>query len=388
MPTPTPGQDGYDSNVQGVPVNLIGGSLQVAIGEVALGAADPGLVELAIALGGATTPKTLLDLYNVLTAQSPATGVTIASMPNVTLSSMAFTNAILTACEDTIAHTIGVQVKGVRTAAASCVAHRASLTAPDFIGATAAAPGILTGSGGGFADSGVVEGSLTATTYYGAYVIRNGMGVTKASTVAGPITPTSGHSMRFTIPTAWRITDADAIYDFFLSTDTAPKHVCSFTQAQLAASGGAGTGCVCTTAETPSAAGTAVAAWACDIGVVGANAQTTATQFASSTAYELGSIVAASTAGYNNADIFVDAQPTAFTTTAPVLTLIPVYLNDKQGANYHVGAPIYVNLLADYSQSFRQVFNLTTNGASVIILVGQITNCTVNRIDITPTSMV
>jgi hypothetical protein len=38
--------------------------------------------------------------------------------------------------------------------------------------------------------------------------------------------------------------------------------------------------------------------------------------------------------------------------------------------------------------SKRQVFNLTTNGASVMILVASIANVTVNRIDITPTSVV
>jgi hypothetical protein len=79
---------------------------------------------------------------------------------------------------------------------------------------------------------------------------------------------------------------------------------------------------------------------------------------------------------------------TAYTTTAPSLTLVPVFLNDKQGTNYHVGAPIYVNLLNGAGQAFRQTFNLTTNGASVIILVSSIANVTVNRIDITPTSVV
>lgn len=427
MPTPVPGDNNYDSSTQGVPVNLVNGSLSVAIGEVALGAADPGLVALLAGLVGpvasaknftdlyilatsgsgfkitgtvgvtniatdpcgTTTPKTILDLWNVLTAASPATGITIATMPNVTLSSQAFTNTILTAIEDTIAHTIGVQVKGVRPAAAGCFAHRATLTAPDLVGAVATAPTAPT-----VADSTVAEGSLAhaPTTWYGGYVVRNGMGVTLASAI-GNVSLSAAHSIRITIPAAWGsgLSDTDLVYEFFLSTDTAPKHVCTWTGAQLAAGAGAGTGCYCTTAETPLTNGTGRAAWAADIGVTGANAQTTAAQFATSTALSQASIAAiapVSTAGYNNADVFIDAIQTAYTTVAPSLTLIPVYLNDKQATNYHVGAPIYVNLLNGVGQSFRQVYNLTTNGASVMILIASIANVTVNRIDITPTSVV
>ena len=46
-----------------VGVNLEG---ELAVGELQLAAADPGLVQLATALAGATTPKTILDLYNLL----------------------------------------------------------------------------------------------------------------------------------------------------------------------------------------------------------------------------------------------------------------------------------------------------------------------------------
>jgi len=328
-----------------------------------------------------TTFKLLLGYTSATENVTTVTGSVTA-----TLSSQAFTNTILTAVEDTIAHTIGVQVKGVRAAAAGCTAHRTSLTAPDLLGAVATAPGVLTGSGGTFADSTVAEGNLPASPLYGAYIIRNGFGVTMASVVTAGITPTVNHSMKVTIPTAWRITDADAVYEFFLSTDTAPKHVCTFTAAQLAAS--ATTRCTCTTAETPVVSGAGTAAWECYIGVQGANAQTTAAQFAQSTAYTIGAISPVVTTGYNSVDLFVDAQQTAYTTTAPQLTLIPVYLNDKQGANYHVGGPIPVSLLSGSGQSFRQMWNLTTNGASVIILVASIANVTVNRIDVTPTSVV
>ncbi len=359
-------------------VNLEG---ELAVGELKLAAADPGLVALLAGLVG-TNSKTFSD---VVTA--------IGNLPQTQFSG-AVTNTGLTDITnvyDSLTHALTVSTKGVRSA--SPTEHRNTLTAPDLLGAVSTAPTVLTGSGGTFADSGVVEGSLTATAYYGAYAIRNGMGVTMASAVAGPITPTSGHSMRFTIPTAWRITDSDAIFDFFLSVDAgAPKHVCSFTAAQLAASGGVGTGCVCTTAETPSAVGTAVAAWACDIGVVGAGMQTTASIFAQSTAYELSpggvAITPVSTAGYNNVDLFVDVSVASFASaTQPALTLIPLFLNDGV-AQYHVGAPIYVNIENQIGASKRQVYNLTTNGASVMILVVSIANTTINRIDITPTSVV
>jgi len=67
--------------------------------------------------------------------------------------------------------------------------------------------------------------------------------------------------------------------------------------------------------------------------------------------------------------------------------LIPLFLNDGV-AQYHVGAPIYVNIENQIGASKRQVYNLTTNGASVMILVVSIANTTINRIDITPTSVV
>jgi hypothetical protein len=67
---------------------------------------------------------------------------------------------------------------------------------------------------------------------------------------------------------------------------------------------------------------------------------------------------------------------------------LPVFLNDKQATNYHVGAQIVLNPLSGGGQSFRRIYNLTTNGSNVIILVASITNVTINRIDITPTSVV
>ena len=351
-------------------VNLEG---EIAVGTLALGATDAGLVALATSIKGS---KQISDLYTMLNnVEDNATYTHYLSVKSEVLANVF----------DTITHSIGVQVKGVRALAAGCTAHRASLTAPDLLGGLQTAPTVPT-----FADSGVAEGSLThaPTTYYGGYVIRNGLGVTMASAIAS-VALSNANSIRMTIPAGvWRITDADAVYEIFLSTDAAPKHVCTFTAAQLAASGTASSGCVCTTAEIPVTNSTARAAWACDIGVVGTNVPTNNATFAQSTAYTIGAISPVVTTGYNNVDVFVDAQPTAYTTITPALTLVPVYLNDKQGTNYHVGAPIAVSLAQGSGQSFRQLFNLTTNGASVIVLVSSIANVTINRIDVTPTSMV
>ena len=357
-----------------------------------LGTKDVGLNAIIAASKLAVTDATLdacIAANKVATADANLSGCITGNVVAVS-GSVTATNAVLTAVEDTIAHTLGVQVKGVRTAAASCVAHRASLTAPDLVGAVATAPTAPT-----VADSGLTEGNLThaPTTWYAGYVVRNGMGVTMASAI-GSVSLSAAHSIRITIPAAWgsSLSDTDLTYEIFLSTDSgAPKHVATFTGAQLAAGAGATARCWATTAESPQVSGSGGAAWACDIGVTGANVQTTANQFAQSTALSQASIAAlttVSTTGYNNCDVFVDAIQTAYTTTSPSLTLVPVFLNDKQGTNYHVGAPIYVNLLNGTGQSFRQVFNLTTNGASVMILVANIANVTVNRIDVTPTSMV
>lgn len=282
---------------------------------------------------------------------------------------------------------------GRRQTAALSTAHRASLTVSDLVGpatsANQAAPTAPT-----VADSGVSEGNLThaPTTWYAGYVVRNGMGVSMASAI-GSVSLSAAHSIRITLPAAWSgsLSDTDLIYEIFLSTDTAPKHVATFTWAQLQAGAGATTRCWCTIAESPQVSGAGGAAWACDIGVTGANAQTTAAQFVTSTALSQATIAGltpVSTSGYNNADVFVDATPTAYTTTAPTVTLVPIYLNDKQATNYHVGNPIFINPASGIGQCFRQTFNLVTNGASIMILVASIANVTVNRIDITPTSIV
>ena len=270
--------------------------------------------------------------------------------------------------------------------AAGAVAHRTTVTTADMLGGVSTAPTVPT-----FADATAAPSSaLSAQAYYGAYVVRNGMGVTMASAIA-TVTPTAGHMVRMTIPAAWgsSLSDTDLVYEIFMSADAAPKHVATFTGAQLAASGTANHGCYVITAETPVAtrAG-AAAAWAVDIGVVGANAATTAAQFAQSTAFETGSVTPVVTTGYNNVDVFIDAQMTAYTTVAPVLILVPVYLNDKQGTNYHLGSAITISLLGAVGQSFRQRTPLTTNGASVMMLVQTITNVTINRIDVVPTSVV
>jgi hypothetical protein len=140
MPTPTPGQDGYDPNVQGVPVNLIGGSLQVAIGEVALGAADPGLVALLAGIvGPVASAHTIADLYTLATSGSGFKiqgSISVSSVPtdstlataligtnSKTFSDVvtaignlpqtqfngAVTNAVLTAVEDQAVHYLAVR---------------------------------------------------------------------------------------------------------------------------------------------------------------------------------------------------------------------------------------------------------------------------------------
>jgi len=278
---------------------------------------------------------------------------------------------------------MAVQVKGVRASASNSTAHRSTLTAPDLLGALATAPTAPT-LAAGKAATGNLAGT---TTYYVAYAIRNGAGVTMSSAIAtGASTVAASQAMNVLIPDGvWRVADTEAVYEFFLSTDAAPKHVGSFTRAQVAG----GTYALTTAEGTPAAEGApACAAWSVDIGVVGANAPTTNTVFAQSTAYTVGAISPVVTTGYNNVDLYVDASQTAFTTVAPALTLLPVFLNDKQATNYHVGAPIAISINGGVGQSKRQVYNLTTNGASVIILVASITNVTVNRIDIVPTSVV
>ena len=321
--------------------------------------------------------------------------VIVSSMP-------AETNAVLTAVEDTIGHTLGVQVKGVRPAAAGCFAHRTNLTLADFVGpatsANQAAPTAPTLTTSGVADT--PQLTHAPTTYYGAYVIRNGMGMTMTSAI-GSYALSASTSVRLTIPAAWGSTpsDTDLTYEIFFGTSaTAPLHVGTWTGAQLAAGAGAGTGCFITAVETPLTNGTGRAAWGVDIAVVGTGLGLTSAPFPQSAANitalsqaSIAAITPVSTSGYNNADVFVDAIPTGYAVGAatPSLTLIPAYLNDKEGSPfYHVGAPIYVNLLGGTGQNFRQVYNLTTNGASVMILVASIANCTVNRIDITPTSVV
>jgi hypothetical protein len=301
---------------------------------------------------------------------------------------------------DSLTHALTVSTKGVRSATPT--AHRANLTYPDLAGPTTLAATNIPNSqiaptAPAFVDTAAAPSSgLSAQAYYGAFVVRNNFGVSMASSVA-TVTPTGGHMIRLTIPSAWQIdpttNDTDVYYDIFMSTDSgAPKHVATFTAAQLKASGNAGSGCYVITAETPVTNSTARAAYAVDIGVVGTGMQTTAAPFAQSTALELNpggtAITPVSTAGYNNVDLFVDAAVTSFgQATAPSLTLVPLFLNDSV-SQYHVGAPIYVNIGGGVGQAKRQVFNLTTNGASVMILVANIANVTVNRIDITPTSVV
>jgi len=261
-------------------------------------------------------------------------------------------------------------------------AHRSSLTAPDLLGAVSTAPTVPT-----TADSTVAEGALAAVNHFVAYVVRNGAGMTMASAISTQLA-TVNQSIRVTIPAAWRFTGTDVVYEIFLSTDAAPKHVTSFTAAQLAASGT--TRCFdFTTVETPVVSGAGAAAWSCDIGIVGTGVATTTQRFAQSNALTLGTVTPVNCTGYNSADVFVDAKCTSvYLATAPSLVLIPFFLNDAQGTNYHVGAPITVGLSQALGQSYRQLFNLSVNSDYVAILVASIANVTVNRIDVTPTSVV
>lgn len=289
--------------------------------------------------------------------------------------------------------TNAVTVKGVRASAANSTAHRSALSIADLIGPdTLTTPGtpdnIGTPTLPTCTDSTITEGNLATANHYVAYAIRNGFGLTKVSGITTQLV-VAGKSIRVAIPTAWRVTDADVVYEFFLSTSaTAPAHVTSFTAAQLAA--GATVRCYdYTTVETPVLGGEGGAAWTCDIGIVGTGVATTNQRFQQSNAYKPGTIVAANTAGYNNVDLYVDAQCTyTYSATTQTLTLIPLILNDKQATNYHVGAPIEMLISQKLGQSYRQMWNLTTNGASMMILVASIANVTVNRIDITPTSVV
>jgi hypothetical protein len=104
----TLGTTGLDET-QTVNAVLTGESITIDLGEVQLKSTDPGLVALGTAVAGLTTPKSQLDLYNLLKGNSPETGITIAALPNVTLNSYAFTNAVLTAVEDQITHYLGVK---------------------------------------------------------------------------------------------------------------------------------------------------------------------------------------------------------------------------------------------------------------------------------------
>jgi len=264
----------------------------------------------------------------------------------------------------------------------SGTAHRSSLTSPDLLGATSTAPTLPT-----TADSTIAEGALAAANHFAAYVIRNGAGMTMASAITTQLAVLND-SVRITIPAAFRITGADVVYEIFFSTDAAPKHVCSFTAAQLAA--GATARCYdFAVVETPLVAGAGGAAWTCDIGIVGTGVATTQQRFLQSNAYTLGTITPVNCAGYNNVDVYIDASCTSvYSATAPSLVLIPFFLNDAQGTNYHVGAPITVGISQAVGQSYRQLFNLTVNSAYVAILVASIANVTINRIDITPTSVV
>ena len=263
-------------------------------------------------------------------------------------------------------------------------AHRSSLTAPDLLGAVSTAPTLPV-----CADSGVTEGALghAPTNHYAAYAVRNGNGLTMASAIT-TVSVTNTNSIRITIPAAFRFTDSDVSYEIFFAAATPPLHVSSFTAAQLVA--GATARCFdFTTVETPVVSGAGGAAWTCDIGIVGTAVPTTQQRFMQSNALTLGTVTPVNCAGYNSADVFVDAKITDISlATAPSLVLIPVFLNDAQGTNYHVGAPITVNLEQAVGQSKRQLFNLTVNSAYVAILVASIANVTVNRIDVTPTSVV
>jgi len=281
-----------------------------------------------------------------------------------------------------------------RASAADSTAHRSSLSVADLIGPdTLTTPGtpdnIGTPTLPTCTDSTITEGNLATANHYVAYAIRNAYGITKVSGITTRLV-VAGKSIRVEIPTAWRDTGADVVYEFFLAATpaTAPAHVTSFTAAQLAAC--ATVRCYdYTTVETPVLGGEGGAAWSCDIGIVGTGAATTTQRFQQSNAFKPGTIVPVNTGGYNNVDLYVDAQCTyPYLAATPTLTLIPLILNDKQATNYHVAAPIEMKISQKLGESYRQMWNLTTNGASMMILVASITNVTINRIDIVPSSVV
>jgi len=285
-----------------------------------------------------------------------------------------------------------VQVKGVRALAAGCTAHRTARAYGDLLGPTTlaatnipnnqVAPTVPTLTG---ATGGQHQGSIAAASYYVGYVIKNGAGVTMASVITAATALTANYCMNVAIPAAWQISGADVYYEFFMSADAAPKHVGTISAANVATGGYY----QITTAESAFILGTG-AAWSVDLGVLNATGvQTNAATFAQNTAYTLGSITPVNTVGYNNVDIFVDVSVTSLgVATAPSLTLLPVFLDDKGGANYHVGAPIPVSIEGGVGQAKRTVYNLTTNSANMAILVATISNVTVNSINITPTSVV
>ena len=434
-----------DANGDFIPLNVdANGNLginmegELAVGELKLAAADQGLVALLAGLVGpvGASSKNFTYLYTLSTSGSGfkiQVSISVSSVPTdstlatalIGTNSKTFSDVVtaigalpqtqfngavtntgltdITNVYDSLTHALTVSTKGVRNTAGATANHRANLTYPDLAGPTTLAATNIPNSqiaptAPTFADTTAAPSSaLTAVAYYGAFVVRNNFGVSMASSVA-TVTPTSGHMVRLTIPSAWQIdpttNDQDVYYDIFMSTDAgAPKHVATFTAAQLKVSGNAGSGCYVITAETPVTNSTARAAYAVDIGVVGAGMQTNAGPFNISTALEVNpggtAITPVSTAGYNNVDVFVDCAITSLgQATVPTLTLIPLFLNDSVSQQYHVGAPIFVNIEGGVGQAKRQVFNLTTNGASVMILVANIANVTVNRIDITPTSVV
>ena len=285
-----------------------------------------------------------------------------------------------------------VQVKGTRAVAAGCTAHRTARTYGDLLGPTTLAatnipnnqiaPTVPTLTG---ATGGQHQGSIAAASYYVGYAIKNGAGVTMASTITAATALTANYCMNVAIPAAWQISGADVYYEFFMSADAAPKHVGTISAANVATGGYY----QITTSESAFISGTG-AAWTVDLGVLNATGMTTNTApFAQNTAYTLGSITPVNTVGYNNVDVFVDVSVTSLgVATQPSLTLLPVFLDDKGGVNYHVGAPITVSIEGAVGQSKRQALNLTTNGASIAVLVANIQNVTLNTINITPTSVV
>jgi len=80
-------------------VNMEG---ELAVGELKLAAADPGLVALATALAGVSTPKTMLSLYNLFAAAGGESGITIKTLPDAA-------NAVLTAVKDQLSDYLAVR---------------------------------------------------------------------------------------------------------------------------------------------------------------------------------------------------------------------------------------------------------------------------------------